>query len=122
MRVWDYDMGSFGSDDFLGQVVLPLNMLAPDETCDRWFDLEARPESRGKDQVKGQIRLKILCRFQRKTSRPSTGQVLDSLPRAAAWCLLAWCEQAVFGDRPSLQLDSKLDCTGKNRADLALSW
>jgi hypothetical protein len=69
VRVWDYDMGGFGSDDFLGQVVLPLNMLAPDESCDRWFDLEARPESKGKDVVSGQVRLKVMSRFKKDTSR-----------------------------------------------------
>ena len=35
LKVWDYDIGTFGTDDFLGQVVLPLNMVPPKETCDR---------------------------------------------------------------------------------------
>ena len=48
LKVWDYDMGTFGTDDFLGQVALPCNLLAPDETLDKWFDLEPRPEMKGK--------------------------------------------------------------------------
>lgn len=35
LKVWDYDLGTFGTNDFLGQVVLPLNLVAPQETCDR---------------------------------------------------------------------------------------
>ena len=35
LKVWDYDLGTFGANDFLGQVVLPLNVVAPKETCDR---------------------------------------------------------------------------------------
>jgi hypothetical protein len=36
LKVWDYDLGTFGTNDFLGQVVLPLNLVAPQETCDRF--------------------------------------------------------------------------------------
>lgn len=43
----------------------------------RWFNLEPRTESRGKDVVSGQVRLKIMTRFKsdsRASTRPSSRQ------------------------------------------------
>ena len=87
VSIWDYNMGGFGTDVFLGQVVLPLNLLKPDENFDDWLDLEPRPENFRKDVVKGQVRLRAMCRFKKDPNKPDTvvqvkpGRVLLQLQR-----------------------------------------
>jgi Ca2+-dependent lipid-binding protein len=89
LNIWDYDMGGFGTDDFLGQLKLPLNLLEPDKTCDKWFDLEPRLGCKGRAlPVTGQVHLRIMCRFKNRemdrTMPAKPAQVLLQLQRVRA--------------------------------------
>jgi len=86
LKLWDYDVGVFGSDDFLGQVVVPVNLLAPNEKLDKWFDVQPRASlvtAQAHDIVTGQVHLKLKCRYKKDPSRPPS-----SPPRAPARVLL----------------------------------
>jgi Ca2+-dependent lipid-binding protein len=54
--VFDYDL--FGSNDFLGRAVVSVLSLKPGEVEDQWITLQ--PRKGKKDEVKGEIHLKLL--------------------------------------------------------------
>lgn len=54
--VFDYDL--FGANDFLGRAVVPVLSLKPGEVEDLWITLQ--PREGKKDEVKGEIHVKLL--------------------------------------------------------------
>jgi Ca2+-dependent lipid-binding protein len=57
LKVQVYDHDQFGSNDFLGEIVIPLLELEIGEVIDKWYDLEPRE---GRDEVvSGSIHLQV---------------------------------------------------------------
>jgi hypothetical protein len=52
---WDVD--KYNKDLFLGQVIIPLKQLRPNETTKMWYPLQPRPGMN--DKVKGKIQLEV---------------------------------------------------------------
>lgn len=52
IEVWDEDYLS--SDDFMGQLIVPLSELPLNETLDKWYTLQKKKD---KDKIKGDIHL-----------------------------------------------------------------
>jgi hypothetical protein len=60
ITVWDHD--KFTEDDFLGCVCLQPLLLAEDEDIEQWYPLEKLNTTKyQKEQVSGQILLKVCC-------------------------------------------------------------
>ncbi|KAL6070885.1 Synaptotagmin-7 [Balamuthia mandrillaris] len=57
IQVMDWDR--FSSDDFMGQVEIPLTEVTLKGQVDRWFDLSPKKASGSKKPVTGQIHLKL---------------------------------------------------------------
>lgn len=57
LKVQVYDHDQFGTNDFLGEIVMPLYILEMGEVIDKWYDLEPRE---GRDEVvSGSIHLQV---------------------------------------------------------------
>jgi Ca2+-dependent lipid-binding protein len=58
LRIQVYDHDQFGSNDFLGEIIIPLDVMDVGQVVDKWYDLEPR---QGKDdEVSGSIHLQIV--------------------------------------------------------------
>eukprot|EP01111_Echinosteliopsis_oligospora_P010966 TRINITY_DN3502_c0_g1_i1.p1 TRINITY_DN3502_c0_g1~~TRINITY_DN3502_c0_g1_i1.p1 ORF type:complete len:416 (-),score=107.48 TRINITY_DN3502_c0_g1_i1:308-1555(-) len=84
VQVYDYDFGT--SNDFMGQVLIPLSSLPDNELVDMWFPVLPSKN----DVVKGLIHLKIKYHFSKDLSsdlNPIFGYPLQDLAETGATCV-----------------------------------